>query len=730
MGSDNQIPLYFAVDKNIKPGWFLFVQGRGIYKILQPDPKLNTRLIIPVECVNKDANERISSFTVAELNKLSNELEIPPLFEPTLEALEECIQKYSKQEGGADAAAPIDDYLLKQADDIISHVKIIQDLLNEQERQSFLRGIPFKKAYAWETIIPKIRQLGIRGINRSSFYRKLRLVKCYGGDRVAIASSLKSSKHTPSELSLAQQNLMDSIIMKYASGRGNTNKKITLYRILEEHLEHTKGWWVDPQKCGPDGVPPDLVDKLLDPNLPFDTILTNSDDNPKLMKILKPSRGWFYQYSRWFKANPEQRDKKIIDLYGERFFEQNVATFDTYVSRASLPLQYVFADHCLLDNFIVDNETRSEPFRVWITVLIDAWSRYILGFEILLENPCVESIQSALKCAIWPKNELLQELGLDYLEGRGWEFYGIPLCLSLDNAWAHHSHSLEHLCRDISQGGKFNSVELDFRPPYKGRYGALIERFFGNIQAKLGILPGSIKESSPNGVRNAVKEACLLFHDLKREMVKLIVEYIHHPHSELMGMSPHQKWLEGLGSGWPQVPPCNLASQRLFLRRHPDTRCINKRGISVFGLDYWAHELSRHERIGRNGKSIQYSIGYDPTNISWIAVYKDGKFICDLYAKKLRLPDGTYLHTSLAEMKLAKRIAKTNQNNNQNWLLYINDAKKLSDSRKGEQRMIRRKLRHVKQEDSIAPATQQTASTVVSTQLIDEQLKLIKLFNG
>ena len=85
-------------------------------------------------------------------------------------------------------------------------------------------------------------------------------------------------------------------------------------------------------------------------------------------------------------------------------------------------------------------------------VLIDAYSRSVLGFALLYEDPCIESIQQALQHAIWPKSGL-RELGI---EGE-WPCYGIPLQLSLDNAWCHHSHSLEDLAREISMNGRLTA---------------------------------------------------------------------------------------------------------------------------------------------------------------------------------------------------------------------------------------------------------------------------------
>ena len=154
-------------------------------------------------------------------------------------------------------------------------------------------------------------------------------------------------------------------------------------------------------------------------------------------------------------------------------WEYEEMIFDTFVSMATKPLQYVFADHHSLKVFVVDEETRSEPRRLWITVLIDAYSRSVLGFVLLYEDPCIESIQQALQNAIWPKSESeRKKLGI---EGE-WPCYGIPLQLSLDNAWCHHSHSLEALAREISMNGRYSSIDLVFRKPYNSRFAQILTR--------------------------------------------------------------------------------------------------------------------------------------------------------------------------------------------------------------------------------------------------------------
>src|SRR2546429_9081704 len=57
----------------------------------------------------------------------------------------------------------------------------------------------------------------------------------------------------------------------------------------------------------------------------------------------------------------------------------------------------------------------------------------------------------------------------------------------------------------------------------------------------------------------------------------------------------------------------------------------------------------------RDGQAIGYHFRYDPADISRIALFRDGTWVGDGYAKELQLADGTYRHVSLAEWKMAKQ---------------------------------------------------------------------------
>src|SRR6266487_129536 len=342
----------------------------------------------------------------------------------------------------------------------------------------------------------------------------------------------------------------------------------------------------------------------------------------------------------------------------------------------------------------------------------------------------IESIQQALKHAIWEKRSHL-DLGLE----QEWNCYGIPLQLFLDNAWAHHSHSLENVARVISRNRIYNAIDLVFRPPYKGRYGAIIERLFKNFSGQVKeLVTGAIASSDPKELRRAANNACLLYPDMNRLLHQFILKYQHTPHRELSGLTPHQKWSEGIqSSGFPVPPPFTPAMDRLFMRMHPQTRQVRSTGIPAFGLNYWSAELGGIERVDRTGRAVAYNFRYDPVDISRIALFRNGEWIGDGYARELQQADGSYLHLSLAEWKTAKRLVGSSDHENEGKTpeepALVTDLKALGRLRAQEKKAAQR-TRPKPSEKLIKESLVQPTSHVPSSALDEETERVLRFLHG
>jgi len=651
------------LENELHTGWYFSREGE-IYRIQQFDT-----LRLQLEAVHV-ATRVTCSLSLFDL-LLSDGTE-QVAFAPTLKALQDQLTAPPPPLPLDESSLP--DSLLARADDIIQTVEQVESQLRLLAQQS---PDTFKRTTAL------LEQVAAIPLSLSRYYDLRKIYKEYNGNRARIASSLHRSTFNQTRIGTAERHFLDTLILRYYA-RSRPLRPQTLYRLAQSALLRTGNRWLDPTEQAI--LPLDLIDMLLNTQLPMTAVLQNPDIQRLLVLVTLPSRSWFYGYLRWFESLPETGEEVVKARHGQAHWEQEHLVFDTFVTRAAAPLQFVFADHWLLDVFTVDEATRSQTSRLWFTVLIDAYTRCVLGTALLYETPCIESIQTALGHAIWPKQRQ------DAYDER-WVCYGIPQQLSLDNAWAHHSHSLENLARSLSQGGCYNSVDLAFRPPYRGRYGALIERFFGNVSAQVKEhLPGALIDTTYTQRRTAAQSACLLYEDLEAFLYDLIVTYQHTPHRELGGSSPHQKWVAYWQDSVPLVPPYTTATERLFWRRSPEARHITREGIHAFGLTYTADALRHMARRRPDGIPATVHFHYNPHDVSVLALFQDGHWLMDVYARELRLPDDTMYPLSLLERQLAKTVASQQETPTRDWLRFVNDLDTLSTQRQREKRLRQRQL--------------------------------------
>ena len=142
---------------------------------------------------------------------------------------------------------------------------------------------------------------------------------------------------------------------------------------------------------------------------------------------------------------------------------------------AEAPLARAAIDHCRLDLIAVDDETGLPLGRPWLTLVLDEYSRYVLGYYIGFEDPSTVSIARALRTAIMPKADLLKR----YSEiQNSWDAWGIVHTLVADNGVEFHGTAVE------TAMDTFGMI-VQFCPRRKPWYKGKIERFFGTLNTGL-----------------------------------------------------------------------------------------------------------------------------------------------------------------------------------------------------------------------------------------------------
>lgn len=109
---------------------------------------------------------------------------------------------------------------------------------------------------------------------------------------------------------------------------------------------------------------------------------------------------------------------------------------------ADYPLAVVQIDHTPLPVQLIDEVHGTPIGRPMVTVVIDLFSRMVVGFYLTLEAPGNLSTGLAISSAILPKGDLLKEHGIS----QPWPCSGRMRMICADNAGEFHGNMLKMAC--------------------------------------------------------------------------------------------------------------------------------------------------------------------------------------------------------------------------------------------------------------------------------------------
>jgi len=147
---------------------------------------------------------------------------------------------------------------------------------------------------------------------------------------------------------------------------------------------------------------------------------------------------------------------------------------------ADYPLAVAQIDHTPMDVIVVDEEHRQPIQRPSLTVVIDVYSRMVLGFAIYLEKPSAFTAGLAIAHAVLPKENWLAGVGVQ----AEWPCWGKMRTIHCDNAKEFRGTVIGRACQD-------HDIAVEHRPPREPRYGGHIERGFGTWLTRARRLKGT-----------------------------------------------------------------------------------------------------------------------------------------------------------------------------------------------------------------------------------------------
>jgi len=274
--------------------------------------------------------------------------------------------------------------------------------------------------------------------------------------------------------------------------------------------------------------------------------------------------------------------------------------------KTSQILERVEADHTPLDINVLHDDRKTLLGRPTLTILIDHYSRMVMGFQVSFEEPSYASASMAISCAILPKESVLEFYGVQGC----WPACGIMESMVADNGSEFWSDNMDLAI------GELGSV-LQYAPVRSPNYKGVVERFFRTLRTMLiDALPGKT-----NGVGNgsdeynAQSEAKLSLTEFKKIFLNWLVNIYHLEPTGGSVKSPLDLWNESART----LPEVELNPKRIeTILMASDTRTLHRDGIQFEKLNYNSNSL---KDIYRREGTTSLTIKYSPFNIGYIYVY-------------------------------------------------------------------------------------------------------------
>ena len=244
---------------------------------------------------------------------------------------------------------------------------------------------------------------------------------------------------------------------------------------------------------------------------------------------------------------------------------------------APRPLARAAMDHSRMDLFVVDDRTGLPLGRPWLTLVIDEYSRYVLGYYLGFEEPSNVSMTRALRHALAPKDECPDTRC-------SWDAWGVMELLVVDNGLEFHARALE------AGAGRYG-IDVQFCPRRKPWYKGKVERFFGTMNTGLLVdMKGKTFSSVVlKGDYDPSKHAVMTLATLRRVLQMWIVDVYHQEVHSGLGLTPQEAWNNGIQQVDRYLPPSSVAMDSAFSASCH--RELTHKGIEFDSLLYNSREL-------------------------------------------------------------------------------------------------------------------------------------------
>jgi putative transposase len=258
-------------------------------------------------------------------------------------------------------------------------------------------------------------------------------------------------------------------------------------------------------------------------------------------------------------------------------------------------LEVAEIDHTPIDLWVVDDDGKLAG-RPMLTLLLDRYSRCVLGFFLSLTGHGVDAVFGALRHALLPKTYLAKR----YPEVRGnWPCHGRFTTLLADNGSEFAGGSMQAAALDLG-------INLEFCGSMMPNHKPHVERFFYTFNHRfIHTLKGtSLARVSAREGEQLQNDACLTLAELERLIHVWIVNVYHaRPHSGLDGRTPADVWAES-AQRFPPDLSLSVAQIDLALSEVAES-ALGKGGITINNNRYASERLCALRRMLPAGSRVK-----------------------------------------------------------------------------------------------------------------------------
>ncbi|MDZ8070950.1 MAG: transposase family protein [Nostoc sp. DedQUE08] len=343
------------------------------------------------------------------------------------------------------------------------------------------------------------------------------------------------------------------------------------------------------------------------------------------------------QFQYWYYKDRDLK-KSLISREGERKFNLGYReVLGNSTDMALFPGALWQIDSTIADIYLVSSLDRSRIIgRPVLYLIVDIFSRSIVGFSATLEGPSWLGASLALENATTDKVKFCQEFGITITTE---DWHCNHLCKLIQN-----DRGSEYLSSNARQALKSLGIEISPTPPYRPDWKPCVERMFRLINDEvIHFQPGAVYKPRERGDQDYRLDASYTLDEFRVIMIKLILYYNNYHRLNEYPMTKHmiedhvepfplELWEWGIRNyGRPRQETPEIIRLNLLHRADATvTRygiCFRAKGVNLHNrLRYTCESATREQwfiKAGIQG-SWKVPVVYDPRKPLVIYMLVDG----------------------------------------------------------------------------------------------------------